>query len=89
MMLQPPPLLRRELHTLPIVEAGFILRAETGAPWLSRRAFSSGNVGLKLDRVGACPGRGIDIGMGQAEAAVMGLGNLRDDGAGRAGPWIL
>ena len=65
-----------ELHALPVVVPGGVLEAEFDAPRLGRRAFRGGDVGLKLDGVGAGAGNRVDVGVRRAQAAVVGLGHL-------------
>jgi hypothetical protein len=76
-VLQPTPLTVREFHPPPIVIARLILRAEFDSPRLAWRAFSRGDVRLKLDDVGTSGRDSIDVSMGRTEAAVV---RLRDFG---------
>ena len=79
--LETSPLVFGKLHSLPVVVAGRVLRAELYAPRLSWSRFRRGDMGLELDCVGSGVCCRIYIGMGHAEAAVVCLSHLCDDQA--------
>ena len=77
--------MRAVLHGLLLRPPGIYL-TERNPPGLGRCAFGARDVGLELHRAGACRRHGVDIGVGRAQAAVVRLGDLRDDEArGRHG----
>ena len=73
------PLLRRELHSPPIVEACRVLLREAHSERLIQGQLGRGNMGLEFDRVGAGIGDRIDERMREPERAVMRLRDLGDD----------
>jgi hypothetical protein len=87
MGLQAGPLLRGEFHAFPVVKAGFILLAELYPPGLVNGALGFSNMSLELHRVCPSPRSAIDISMGLAKAAIMGLGYFGDYSAGSTLFW--
>jgi hypothetical protein len=67
---------------LPVIIPRRILLAEFNAPGLLRGTFSSGDMGLKFDRIGTGIGDGIDVCMRHSEATVMSLGDLGNNQTG-------
>jgi hypothetical protein len=82
------PLLWRELHPLPIVEASRILLRETHPELLVESRLGGGDVGLKLYGIGAGVGDGVDEGVRQAKRTIVRLSNFSDDKSRFAGPNI-
>ena len=80
------PLLRRELHPPPIVEACGVLLREAHSERLVQGRLGRGNMGLELDRVGAGIGDRIDERMREPKRAVMRLRDLGDDESSVARP---
>src|SRR5262245_32732621 len=79
MLLQPEPLYFSELHAFPIIVTRGILLAELDAPRFFRRALCRGNVGLKLNCIGASVRDRIDVGMRYSHTAIVRLRDLPDD----------
>ena len=73
------PLLRREFHPPPIVEARFVLLREAHSERLVQGRLGRRDMGLELDRVGAGVRRRIDEGMREPKRAVMRLRDLGDN----------
>ena len=80
---QPAPLRLGELHPFPVGVAIVVLPRELHAERLAGGRLGGSDVGLELDRLRACAGDEIDVGVGRAEASVVRLGDLGDD-QGRA-----
>ncbi len=54
------------------------LATEFHSPGFARRAFRGGNVRLKLDRIGARVGDGVNVGVSRSQAAVVSLRDFAD-----------
>ena len=81
MLLEAVPLFGAKLHAFPVIKPRGVLGAELDAPGFVRCAFRRRDVGLKFDRICSATGNGINISMGGAQAAVMGLGDFGNNQA--------
>ena len=65
------------------------MQAEAFPPGLGQGALGCNDVGLELDGISTCIGCRIDEGVCHAQAAVMGLADLGNNGTGRRVTWIV
>ena len=71
------------------IEARLVLQAEAFPPGFCQGTLGSGDVGLELDGICTRLGCRINEGVCHAQAAVMGLADLGNNGTGRRVTWIV